>query len=220
MSAILSCKLLFGKYLVAPPSHTCQHVCTHTRVSLLSAFMLKKNGSLWSCGNNIFIIPPRHTRTQTRSYHPDWLAGAHVIIVGIPALELGVLSVFEDVLLSLEVGVIEANEGAALHADGVDPVQEAAFLEVVAVAADLQLPASEAFALIQHNLSRAHMKTHVIALSLPRQWKGCISKWSLVFSWLKHLNVDESSAVVASYYLVRLTFPEYWDIFPLFAVPN
>lgn len=113
-----------------------------------------------------FIILLRITNAQAHSYHPDWLAGAHVIIVGIPALELGVLSVFQDVLLSLKVGVIVANEGAALHADGVDPVQEAAFLEVVTVAADLELPPSEAFALIQHNLSHVHTKIHVIAPSL------------------------------------------------------
>lgn len=94
--------------------------------------------------------------------------------MGIPALEFGVLSVFKDVLLALEVRVIEANEGAALHTDGVDPVQEAAVLEVVTVAADLQLPSSEAFALVQHNLSCMDMEIYVIALSLPWQREGCI----------------------------------------------
>lgn len=99
-----------------------------------------------------------------------------MVIVGIPALELGVLSVFKDVLLALEVRVIVANESAALHTDGVDPVQEAAVLEVVTVAADLQLPPGEAFALIQHDLSCMHMEIYVIALALPQQWKGCSLK--------------------------------------------
>lgn len=157
---------------------------------------------------------------RTLSYHPDWLAGAHVVIMGIPALELGVLSVFKDVLLALEVRVVEANEGAALHADGVDPVQEAAVLEVVTVAADLQLPPSEAFALIQHNLSCTHTQVYVIALSVPQQWNGCVfnekgafvaaispSNAVLFSFWLERPNVGESSG--ASYYLVPLTFPEY-----------
>lgn len=75
-----------------------------------------------------------------------------MIVKGIPALEFGVLSVFQDVLLALEVWVIEADEGAALHPDGVDSVHEAAVLEVVALAADLQLPPGEAFPLVEHDL--------------------------------------------------------------------
>lgn len=89
-----------------------------------------------------------------------------MVIMGIPALEFGVLSVFKDVLLALEVRMIEANKGAALHTDGVDPVQEAAVLEVVTVAADLQLPPSEAFALIQHNLSCMHIWRYMSLLYL------------------------------------------------------
>lgn len=75
-----------------------------------------------------------------------------MIVVGIPALVLGVLSVLQDVLLALEIRVVVANEGAALHAHGVDPAHEAAVLEVIAVAADLQLPPGEAFSLEQHDL--------------------------------------------------------------------
>ena len=54
-------------------------------------------------------------------YHADGLAGGHVVVVGVPPLELGVLSVLQDVLLALKVGVVEADPGAALHADGVHP---------------------------------------------------------------------------------------------------
>lgn len=92
------------------------------------------------------------THTRKLSYHPDWPAGAHVIIMGIPALVFGVLSVLQDVLLALEIWVVVANESAALHADRVDPAHEAAVLEVIAVAADLQLPPREAFSLVQHDL--------------------------------------------------------------------
>lgn len=80
--------------------------------------------------------------------------------MGIPALELRVLSMLQDVLLALEVWVIIADEGTALHADRVDPVHEAAVLEVVAVAADLQLSPRETFSLIEHDLCL-----------LPQQWK-------------------------------------------------
>lgn len=75
-----------------------------------------------------------------------------MIIVGVPSLELGVLSVLQHVLLSLEVGVVKAAEGAALHTDGVDAVHEASVLEVIAVAPDLQLPAGEAFSLVEGDL--------------------------------------------------------------------
>lgn len=75
-----------------------------------------------------------------------------MIIVGVPSLELGVLSVLQHVLLSLEVGVVEAAEGTALHTDGVDAVHEATVLEVIAVAPDLQLSASEAFSLVEGDL--------------------------------------------------------------------
>ena len=55
------------------------------------------------------------------AYHADGLAGPHVVVVGVPPLELGVLSVLQDVLLALEVGVVEADPGSALHTDGVHP---------------------------------------------------------------------------------------------------
>lgn len=75
-----------------------------------------------------------------------------MVVVCVPALELGVLSVLQNVLLALEVRVVEADEGPALHPDRVDPVHEASLLEVAAVAADLQFPPSEAFSFIEHNL--------------------------------------------------------------------
>lgn len=73
--------------------------------------------------------------------------------MGIPALEFRVLPMLQDVLLALEVWVVEADEGPALHANRVDPVQKTTVLEVVAVAANLQLPPREAFPLIEHNLT-------------------------------------------------------------------
>lgn len=100
--------------------------------------------------SNICLSLGSHTHTHT--YHPDWPAGAHVIIMGIPALEFRVLSVLQNVLLALEVWVVKADEGPALHTDRVDPVHEAAILEVVTVAADLQFPPGETFPLIEHNL--------------------------------------------------------------------
>lgn len=44
-----------------------------------------------------------------------------MVVVRVPSLELRVLSVLQDVLLALEVRVVEADPGAALHADGVHP---------------------------------------------------------------------------------------------------
>lgn len=90
--------------------------------------------------------------THTHSYHPDWPAGAHVIIMGIPALEFRVLSMLQNILLALEVRVVEADEGPALHTDRVHSVHEPSVLEVVTVAADLQLPPGETFPLIEHDL--------------------------------------------------------------------
>lgn len=75
-----------------------------------------------------------------------------MIIMGIPALEFWILSMFQDVLLSLEVWVVIADEGPTLHTDRVDPVHEATVLEVIAVAADLQLSPRETFPLIEHDL--------------------------------------------------------------------
>lgn len=75
-----------------------------------------------------------------------------MIVEGTPALEFGVLSVLQNVLLALEVRMVVADEGPALHPDRVDPVHEAAVLEVVAVAADLQLPPSEALPLVERDL--------------------------------------------------------------------
>lgn len=87
-----------------------------------------------------------------RSHHPDRLAGAHVVVVGVPALELRVLSTLQDVLLALKVGVVIADPSSTLHTDGVHPVHEATVLEVITVSIHLQLPASEASSLVEHYL--------------------------------------------------------------------
>ena len=141
--------------------------------------------------NQIFVCPwgPAHTRKL--SYHPDWSAGAHVIIMGIPALELGVLWVLQDVLLALEIWVVVANESAALHTDRVDPAHEATALEVIAVAADLQHPPREAFSLVQHDLCCARSQSQRCQRNSCSRGghRLCISP------------------------VVLLTFPEYWDIF-------
>lgn len=44
-----------------------------------------------------------------------------MIIVGVPPLEFWVLSMLQDVLLALEVGVVIADPGSTLHADRVHP---------------------------------------------------------------------------------------------------
>ncbi len=54
-------------------------------------------------------------------HHADGLAGSHVVVVGVPPLEFWVLPVLQDVLLALEVRVVEANPGSALHTDRVHP---------------------------------------------------------------------------------------------------
>lgn len=77
-----------------------------------------------------------------------------MVVVAIPAEEVRVVAVLQDELLAAEVGVAEADPGAALHADGVHPVHEASVLEVLAVPEDLQLPAREVLALVQRDLGR------------------------------------------------------------------
>ena len=52
-----------------------------------------------------------------------------MIVEGVPALELWVLSSLQHVLLTFEVWVVKADPGSALHTDGVDPVQQAAVLQ-------------------------------------------------------------------------------------------
>lgn len=161
--------------------------------------------------------------------------------MGIPALEFRVLPMLQDVLLALEVWVIIADEGPALHTDWVDPVHEAAVLEVVAVAADLQLPPGETFPLIEHDL-----------FLWPQQWKYFVFRQTLVQKmsesvvvrevlnycwnniWIRtsHHTLSEidffvtresleASSVVALYSLVVATHLS-WVLrhFPLFAVPN
>lgn len=54
-------------------------------------------------------------------YHADGFAGSHVIVVGVPPLEFWVFAMLQDVLLTLEVGMVVADPGAALHTDRVHP---------------------------------------------------------------------------------------------------
>lgn len=68
---------------------------------------------------------PSASRGQRGAYHANGLAGSHVVIVGVPPLELWVLPVLQDVLLALEVGMVEADPGSALDADGVHPATRA-----------------------------------------------------------------------------------------------
>lgn len=82
--------------------------------------------------------------------------------MGIPVLELRVLSVLQYVLLALEVRVVKADKGPALHTDGVHPVHEAAVLEVVAVTANLQFPPSEAVPLIEHDLVEPQQNKNLV----------------------------------------------------------
>lgn len=75
-----------------------------------------------------------------------------MVVVAIPTEEVWVVTVLQDELLAAEVGVAEADPGAALHADGVHPVHEASVLEVLTVPEDLQLPPREVLALVQRDL--------------------------------------------------------------------
>ena len=77
-----------------------------------------------------------------------------MVVVSVPAVEVGVVAVLQDELLAPEVGVIEADPGPTLHADGVHPVRKASVLEVVTVPEDLQLPPREVLALVESNLER------------------------------------------------------------------
>lgn len=77
-----------------------------------------------------------------------------MVVVPVPAEEVWVVAVLQDELLAAEVGVAEADPGAALHADGVHPVHEASVLKVLAVSEDLQLPPGEVLALVQCDLGR------------------------------------------------------------------
>lgn len=75
-----------------------------------------------------------------------------MVVVAIPTEEVWVVTVLQDELLAAEVGVAEADPGAALHTDGVHPVHEASVLEVLTVPEDLQLPPREVLALVQRDL--------------------------------------------------------------------
>lgn len=73
--------------------------------------------------------------------HAHRSAGAHAVATAVPALPVRVLAVLQHKLLPVQLGVVEADPGPALHADGVDAVGEASLLEAAAGAAHLQLPA-------------------------------------------------------------------------------
>lgn len=89
---------------------------------------------------------------QHPTHHPNGPAGAQVVAASIPAVEIGILAVLQDVLLPSEVRVVKADPSSTLDADGVDPVEETLVLEAVAAATEVQLPACEAFAFVQSDL--------------------------------------------------------------------
>ncbi len=59
---------------------------------------------------------------------------------------------FQHVLLSLEIRMVETHPGPALHTDGVHPVHETTVLEVFTVSKHLQPLACEALPLVEHYL--------------------------------------------------------------------
>lgn len=81
-----------------------------------------------------------------------------MVAAPIPAVEIGILAVLQDVLLPSEVGVVEADPSSTLDTDGVDPVEETLVLEAVAAATDVQLPAREAFAFVESDLGGGRRK--------------------------------------------------------------
>lgn len=84
-----------------------------------------------------------------------------MVVVAVPAVEVGVVATLQDELLAPEVGVVKADPGPTLHTDRVHPVHEAAILEVVTVPEDLQLPASEVLALIERDLEEPGERARV-----------------------------------------------------------
>lgn len=78
-----------------------------------------------------------------------------MVVVAVPAEEVGVVTVLQDELLAPEVRVVEADPGSALHADGVHPVHKASVLEVVTGPEDLQLPPGEVLTLVESDLERS-----------------------------------------------------------------
>lgn len=111
------------------------------------------------------------------THHPDGPAGAQVVAAPVPAVEVGVLSMLEDVLLPSEVRVVKADPSSTLDADGVDPVEETLVLEAVAAATDVQLPACEAFAFVESDLgeggerARAEEQGHG-RIPIPSRWES------------------------------------------------
>lgn len=89
---------------------------------------------------------------QVGTNHSDWPARAHVIIIAIPAVEVRVFPMLQNVLLSSEVWVIKTDPSSTLYTDRVHSVHETSVLEVITAPKDLQLPACEVFALVESDL--------------------------------------------------------------------
>lgn len=97
---------------------------TSTDMTLSPRYCSNRNnpfGNQWKVGTN----------------HPNRPAGAHVVVVGVPAKEVRILPVLQDILLSAEVRVIVTDPSSALDTDRVYAVHETSILEVIAVPSDL-----------------------------------------------------------------------------------
>lgn len=109
----------------AAPGDPCAHLCAATQLERPQS----NPGTPWDA----------HCRSP--AHHAHRSAGAHAVATAVPALPVRVLAVLQHKLLPVQLGVVEADPGPALHADGVDAVGEASLLEAAAGAAHLQLPA-------------------------------------------------------------------------------
>lgn len=94
-----------------------------------------------------------------------------MVVVAVPAVEVRVVTVLQDELLAPEVGVVEADPGPTLHADGVHAVHKAPVLEVVTVPEDLQLPPREMLALVESDLERPGERAWHHGLLSSQFWK-------------------------------------------------
>lgn len=111
----------------------------------------KVQGKIKPNGSSVPLMLQLGERNAS-THHPDGPAGAQVVTAAVPAIEIGVLAVLQDILLPSEIGVIEADPSPAMDTDGVDAVEETSVLEAAAAAADLQLSACEAFAFVESDL--------------------------------------------------------------------
>lgn len=98
-----------------------------------------------------------------------------MVAAPVPAVEVGVLAVLQDVLLPSEVRVVKADPGSTLDTDGVDPVEESLVLEAVAAATDIQLPACEAFAFVESDLGGGGERARVEEQG--HGWTPVPSRW-------------------------------------------